>query len=119
MRPVLHALSGAVHRGGQAGRNLDVLALQVHRLRFVRVRLPQRRVSMQAEHAPVTTGMESVVCKKPPLTPEEQAEKERKEAERAAKIAAAKAKKAATAAETGKKQDGAGSAPAPAAGSAE
>lgn len=80
---------------------------------------PKGVLSMQAEHAPVTTGMESVVCKKPPLTPEEQAEKERKEAERAAKIAAAKAKKAATAAETGKKQDGAGSAPAPAAGSAE
>ncbi len=59
---------------------------------------PKGVLSMRPEHAPATTDMESVVCEKPPLSPEEQAEKERKEAERAAKVAAAKAKKAAASA---------------------
>lgn len=45
------------------------------------------------EHPPVTTKPEPTVVKRPPLTPEELAEKERKEAEKKAKIAAALAAK--------------------------
>ena len=56
---------------------------------------PKDILAMRPEHAPAAVQMETVVCTKPPLTPEEQAEKERKAAELAAKIAAAKAKKAA------------------------
>ncbi len=69
---------------------------------------PKHVLSMQPAHAPVAVDMEAVVCTKPPLSPEELAEKKRKEAERAAKIEAAKAKKAAAAAAA--KEDAAGDA---------
>ncbi len=62
---------------------------------------PKGVLAMQPDHVQVAVDMESVVCVKPPLFPEEQAEKERKEAERAAKVAAAKAKKAAAAGASG------------------
>ncbi|MCD8200335.1 MAG: 4Fe-4S binding protein [Coriobacteriaceae bacterium] len=48
---------------------------------------------MDTHYTAPMTKPEPVVYKKPPLTPEEQAEKERKEAERKAKVEAAKAAK--------------------------
>ena len=71
---------------------------------------PKGVLSMQPQHAPVAVETQPEVHEKPPLTPEEQAEKERKEAERAAKVAAAKAKKAAADASAADAQKQAGAA---------
>jgi len=54
---------------------------------------PKKVLVMKQDRPPITTAPEPVVFKKPPLTPEELAEKERKEAEKKAKIQAALAAK--------------------------
>lgn len=73
---------------------------------------PKQVLNMLQECPPVTTKPTAIVVKKPPLTPEELAEKERKEAEKKAKIEAAKAAKKA-------KEEAAAKAAAEAAGTAD
>ena len=66
---------------------------------------PKSCLIMKHQYSPVVTKLEPEVHKKPPLTPEEQVEKERKEAEKKAKREAAlkaKAAKEAAAAEGSK-----------------
>lgn len=69
---------------------------------------PKHVLETRQEYPPVTTKPEPVVVKRPPLTPEEQAEKERLEAEKKAKVAAALAAKKAKeeAAKKAAEQDG-------------
>ena len=69
---------------------------------------PKKVIGSVKVAPPVTTKPEPVVVKRPPLTPEEQAEKERKEAEKKAKIEAAL--KAKQAKEAAKKAEAEGSA---------
>ncbi len=54
---------------------------------------PKKVLAMDTHYSPVVTSKVPVVVTKPPLTPEEIAEKERLEAEKKAKIAAALAAK--------------------------